>query len=477
MGIIGENIVLGLSNQIKVRQEKLGNPTPSTDDIIHNNSKTSWLRVASSVNVRNAKSAGVGDMRIPEGNELAKNLVLMGPSIDSEGNIQSKIFPSEAEINNFAQSLLGVGGDTSKWGLTPPPGIESLSIQALNRGAIRKAQIKIKAHSPDQFRLIEVLYLRLGYTILVEWGHTMYYGNDGILQQFDGFATSPFTKFMDGTGDFDSINKELLTERDKRDYNYDGFLGYISNFNWGFNPDGSYDITLDVISRGGLIDSLSTNKSGTNNTVPTTKGSGTILGDYLKNFYIVFKSASRNQNDATTAYQAKTRDGTKQPKIVHNTPDNDAEKLLLFPMKKEGEIERYAMLNNPGQATSQGDETDFYYISMGMLLRLLSTRCLVYQEDKTTPVVKINSEYNTHWMLSHPYQQSIDPRICRLKNSLPATSNSQKDDLSDWAEALGWVWPIFKDNGGTTTPPGAQSDLFKPGYVRGEALQTPMRGI
>ena len=149
MGIIGENIVLGLSNQIKVRQEKLGNPTPSTDDIIHNNSKTSWLRVASSVNVRNAKSAGVGDMRIPEGNELAKNLVLMGPSIDSEGNIQSKIFPSEAEINNFAQSLLGVGGDTSKWGLTPPPGIESLSIQALNRGAIRKAQIKIKAHSPD----------------------------------------------------------------------------------------------------------------------------------------------------------------------------------------------------------------------------------------------------------------------------------------------------------------------------------------
>ena len=477
MGIIGENIALGLSNQIKIRQEKLGNPTLSTDDIIYNNSKTSWLRVASSVNVRNAKSAGVGDMRIPEGNSLAKNLVLMGPAIDSEGNIQSKIYPTGPDIGEFAQSLLGVGGDTSKWGLTPPPGVESVSIQALNRGAIRKAQIKIKAHSPDQFRLIEVLYLRLGYTILVEWGHSTYYDNDGTLQQFDGFATSPFTKFIEGTGDFDEINKELLTERNKRDYNYDGFLGYISNFNWGFNPDGSYDISLDVISRGGLIDSLSTNKAGTNNTIPATQGSGTILGDYLKNFYTVFKSAARNQNDACDVYQSKTRNGQKNPKIVHNTADNDAEVLLLFSMEQIGEIERYAMLKNDASiATSQGQEVDFYYISMGMLLRLLSTRCLVYQEDKTTPVVKINSEYNTHWMLSHPYQQSIDPRICRLKNSLPVTVNTQKDDLSDWAAALGWVWPIFEDNGGTTTPPGVQSDLFKPGYVRGEAPSNPYAG-
>jgi len=44
MAIIGENIELGLSNQIRIRQTKLGEPTPSTDTIVYNNSKTSCLR-------------------------------------------------------------------------------------------------------------------------------------------------------------------------------------------------------------------------------------------------------------------------------------------------------------------------------------------------------------------------------------------------------------------------------------------------
>jgi len=177
MGIIGENLEIGLSNQIKVRQKKLGNPTPTTEDAIFNNSKATWLRVASSVDINDINLAGLGDFA-ENGSELAKNLVLFSGAINSKGTLPNKALSTST--NNLSEQVLaqyGIGNST-QWGYSPPPGIESISVQALNRGAIRKANISLKAHNPDQFRLIEALYLRLGFTILVEWGHTVYYDND-----------------------------------------------------------------------------------------------------------------------------------------------------------------------------------------------------------------------------------------------------------------------------------------------------------
>lgn len=420
MGIIGESIELGLSNQIKIRQEKLGAPIPSTDTIIYTNSKTAWLRVASSVDVNNPELAGIGDLGIAAGDQLAKNLVLFGPAINSTGDIPDSIFPNGLGADNAAKSLLGVGGNTAKWGLTPPPGVESVNIQALNRGAIRKGQIKIKAHNPDQFRLLEVLYLRLGFTILVEWGHTIYYDNDGNLQQYNDFSTTPFTQMLEGS-DFKTINESLIFERNKKDYNYDGFLGYISNFNWSFNPDGSYDITLDVISRGGLIDSLTTNKTGGKSKSGEAGASGTIIGANLKHFYQKFKKESAAEGDAINSYEGMPVNNRifGKVKTFTNTPDYDAEELFKFPFIKEGEIERLAMHQNESSIkTSAGKESDLYYVSMGLLLRVISKQCLVYSADET-PIVGVNSEYGKHWMLSHPFQQSVDPRVCHLSSDIP----------------------------------------------------------
>ena len=470
MGIIGANIEKELSNQIKVRQEKLGMPIPDTDSIVYNNSKTSWLRVASSVDITDPTALGISDLVTSKNNALAKNLVLAGPAINSTGNIPNTIFPDSSGLSAEAKSLLGVGGNTSKWGLTPPPGVESVSIQALNRGAINKGQIKIKAHNPDQFRLLEVLYLRLGFTILVEWGHSIYYDNEGNLQQFSGFATEPFTNFMNGKSNFTAINKSIQSEIERRNYNYDGFLGYISNFNWTFNPDATYDITLDVISRGGLIDSLTTNKTGTNNSVgggqdgnKATDTNATIIGMYLKHWYKTFKNATSGQNDAIVEYEGKDSRGRKT-KISVNSPDYDAGQLLRFDVEKEGEIERFNMKENSykTKSKSSSEDNDFYYISMGMFLRLLSTRCLVYEDDRETGILSINTDYETHWMLSHPYQQSVDPRICRLKNATPKGSWKPFGDLGPLPAGFTGFPPMEFENGGVATPKSVSPNLFKP---------------
>ena len=40
----------------------------------------------------------------------------------------------------------------------------------------------MKAYNKSQFDIIDALYLRLGYTVLLEWGNGMYLDNGGNLQ-------------------------------------------------------------------------------------------------------------------------------------------------------------------------------------------------------------------------------------------------------------------------------------------------------
>jgi len=57
------------------------------------------------------------------------------------------------------------------------PGIESVDVKALERGSIRRATVTLKAYNKEQFDIIDILYLRLGYTLLLEWGDSHYIDN------------------------------------------------------------------------------------------------------------------------------------------------------------------------------------------------------------------------------------------------------------------------------------------------------------
>jgi hypothetical protein len=55
------------------------------------------------------------------------------------------------------------------------PGIQSLDISTYNRGSLRRASLKIKAYSREQFAILDALFMRPGYSLLIEWGHTIYF--------------------------------------------------------------------------------------------------------------------------------------------------------------------------------------------------------------------------------------------------------------------------------------------------------------
>jgi N-acetylneuraminic acid mutarotase len=57
------------------------------------------------------------------------------------------------------------------------PGIHSADIKTLTRGSLKKATVKLTANNKQQFDIIDLLYMRLGYTVLLEWGNSIYTTN------------------------------------------------------------------------------------------------------------------------------------------------------------------------------------------------------------------------------------------------------------------------------------------------------------
>lgn len=261
--LTGSPIDTYVQEQINIRQKVLGN-NPNTIEslnvrVLNNHNKNAWLRLASSVDVKDNQT--LSDLgTIPKGENLAKGFVLIGGVTNT---IYGTSFPRGGVIPdqhsgtfplNASQYSYGLGN--REYGLQPPPALISAQVQHMNRGAIRKFTLRLVAQNKDQMAILEALYLRLGYYMLLEWGHTNYIDrNKEYISQPD-FNTPAFTKlFEKGTIDSD-IETAIGNQRRASAGNYDGALFKVNNYSWSVNSDGSYDITINGISKGGLVDSL-----------------------------------------------------------------------------------------------------------------------------------------------------------------------------------------------------------------------------
>jgi hypothetical protein len=147
----------------------------------------------------------------------------------------------------------------SAYGLVPPPGIISAEIKPKNdKGTIRTANVQIECHNLFQFKIIEALYLRLKYSMLLEWGHTVFFDKDGKLQNAGG-QDWVYQGFLMSGADQTSLSIALEKAREQSGGNYDGFHGWVENFTWTLKPNGGYDINLAMISLGDPIESLKLN--------------------------------------------------------------------------------------------------------------------------------------------------------------------------------------------------------------------------
>jgi hypothetical protein len=285
MAIIGDPIPNYVKNQIIIRQNTHGagiNQNRPELTLATTNLPTSWIKLASGVSVSSAKLKTLGynegDISQLKGKGLAKNHVLFS-------GLSQKLELSKGFSNQFTpekliqkEDFIGDNGTyipDKEWGIIPMPGIISADIKSLNRGSLKKATVKFIAQSRNQLTVLDILYLRLGYTVLLEWGNSFYktyksVTNDPNTPTDERFTTEQMgptliesnSKFF-SDGWAKNTHREILPQieslRDKHQGNYDALLGKVSNFNWSFNNDGSYDVELTIISLGDVVESLKSN--------------------------------------------------------------------------------------------------------------------------------------------------------------------------------------------------------------------------
>jgi hypothetical protein len=291
LNIIGQEFRNYVANQIMVRQETHGSGTDSlrnNDQISYLNSKTAWIKLASSVEITEEKLKKMYLSSSLKGAALARNNILFGgvsylpTKLRDDGKTKYLIGEISPQPSNVGLSGYQHSND---YGTVPMPGIESVDVKTLNRGSLEKATVKLKAYSREQFDIIDVLYLRLGYTVVLEFGNSNFINNKGkfdtVKNTFIDSATGFFSKTPKS---FKNILNAVEDFRGKYDGNYDALVGKITNFNWDFNPDGSYDITITIISMGDVIESLKSNVSPSKDALTfindTNKSSGESDQDF-----------------------------------------------------------------------------------------------------------------------------------------------------------------------------------------------------
>ena len=294
--IIGEPFKKYVANQINIRQKTHGSGTDGTlrtpEQITYLNSKTAWVKLASGIKVDNGENKSTNPFaynRVHEEGirpnlawgQLARNYVLYGGVASlQDGYLKQRGTYSDANnVWDFLKGTYNVSARTTKdqdigeYGLSPMPGITGVEVKCLNRGSIKRAEVNIKCYTPDQFQIIDLLYLRIGYTMFLEWGWSPYLNNKGeLVSDYKTLIESEEGFFADKWKDksYAAFLPAIEAYRKGKNGNYDGLLCKVVNFSWTFAQDGSYDITLSLISLGDVVESLKLN-------IPPSKAMSTFV--------------------------------------------------------------------------------------------------------------------------------------------------------------------------------------------------------
>jgi len=432
--LLGDGFDQFVNNQIRDRQKLSGkgyNTLRNNSDLIQSSNKNAWIKLASSVSVLGDGAPGekllnkLGLKPVEEflNSKLAQKSVLFNTFTDSTINTPRKGITQNKNIWNNAS--YGLGG--SKYGLTPAPGIIDAKIICQNRGSIRKATVNIQVFNKPQFEIIELLYLKLGFTMILEWGWDKYItkNSTGELETKnvkDTIIDNTFFK-TDGVSQLDMLEK-IKSNRAKYKGNYDGFFGRVTNFNWVFNSDRTYNITLELITMGDVIESLKTN-------VPTLspidlEANERYDSNNLENG-VVFSSEQRMNNKILDwLYNERIKIDKSQPNdLKTTTPISDYEldtvvkkNFFKSPTYTQGFDDNRANNNqgdpNINEIKNTANEEMRYYIRTQTLLKALEEVCIpiIQNQESKSPMLEIDTAEEINLMYVKPNQFPFDPRIC-----------------------------------------------------------------
>ena len=331
--------------QLYRRAEKGGNKNRTNEEVMYLANKTAWARLTSSVNVTLPasqvqdyyKKLGVAISDTTE-DALARNWVLeAGTSIQNGNGITLR-------KGIGIDGAYGLGG-TEELGYRPMPGLTAVNVETTGRlGSLRLATINFKVWNMHQLNVVEALYFRLGYSMILEWGHTQYYNNDGSFAKSEIYGIdNPFTiADVEGGKRKEYIQQQIAKKAHESSGNYDGMMGVVSHFNWSMNQEGGYDCTVKLVGLGSIIDSVRINQAYKipGKLVEAFKSDRSAVDDYLEKLRRK-NAALQAQNDYNARVQAARAKIPKSNIPPAPTDSNKLHSLAVSFDKYPGKINQF----------------------------------------------------------------------------------------------------------------------------------------
>jgi len=247
--LFGESISPEVIKQLERRAEVLSRGVRNSNDLRYLNEKTSWVRMISGVNTQEAGKEAYTS-------KSAKEFILSGGELEWDGKkfIRRKGFNTSDNIEergryNYDKDL----------GIRPEAGITSFNVKSIGTyGVLKEALVGFNVWTRQDLQKAQDLFLRPGVTAIVEWGNAVHIKNSGNISDVLEIASENEYFTLNNS---ENIAKILSENKINNFFNYDAFLGFISNFTWSFRPDGGYDCTVKLVSKGAVLESLTAYRS------------------------------------------------------------------------------------------------------------------------------------------------------------------------------------------------------------------------
>ena len=405
MSIFNKSFDPGVRKQLELREQILSGQwdSDSSGDILYGrsspylqyaNNKTPFIRLSSGVDVIDPILQKYFNLN--NQNDLAERFVLEGGTRNTD-NSQKGMF-EDVYKKDWSDA-----NKEDDLGLRPMAGISGMSVKSFGDkiATLRIATVNIECYTLQQLEALELLYMRPGYRVLLEWGHTMYF--DKI--ESTPNKTSEHIDIIKSTGK--KTKKEIFdaikTNKKNSSYNYDAMFGKVRNFSWEAQADGSYKCLAEIISLGDIIDSLKISvellepkkksklPKGTKSDPITTNNSLLQVLTQIKNLQL-----TNNYGTHGGYLFISYRD-------IYSifTP------IIRPPKSRKSVFNTYY---NPVSTKDSNNPINLHYIPLQVLLNIINDVC-IFKEGKS-PITKILTNTTPYYEAkcrSHPYQLSGDP--------------------------------------------------------------------
>jgi len=375
--IIGGPFSKEVIAQLALRSKIVSKATRENKELIYLTSKTGWVKITSGVNVGGSSA-------------LAKKYIMIGGVKGRTGT---------DTYSNFS-------GENGK-GFRPMPGITGVQINSLGQfGQLKEATVTFNCWDRSQITELELLFMRPGFTALLEWGHTVYAKLEG------EFEKTPKTvgSFFDTGTSKEQLYNEIKELRKESGCNYEGMFGFIKNFSWTYRPDGGYDCTTSLVSIGEIMESLTIDVD--------TPALTTIVGDKTK-----IIPATMLQNVLKTIKESPTNGSWKD--IKTKFPQFASKHITVGGRDTLDVVKFFLSSIKTGETINTDTGQSFSYMSLKSFCELVNTVIIVDNNKKNvirlnTDILKLDSQGGDNTKIptcrfrTYKNHTSSDPGVCML---------------------------------------------------------------